>query len=162
MAQMEALSITVDESKAGTRLDVFVAAHIPSCSRSYAASLIAQGKVTVGNATKKPGYRTKSGDRVFAAIPSPQPIEALPESIDLDVVFEDSSLIVINKPPGLVVHPAPGHANGTLVNALLYHCPDLKGIGGDIRPGIVHRLDKDTSGLIVAAKDASALNNLAD
>jgi len=162
MAQMQTLSIAIDESKAGTRLDSFVAAHIPSCSRSYAASLISQGEITVGDAIRKPGYRIKAGDRVSVAIPPPQPIEALPEPIDLDVIYEDGSLIVINKPPGLVVHPAPGHTRGTLVNGLLYHCPDLKGIGGDIRPGIVHRLDKDTSGLIVVAKEPLALNDLAD
>jgi len=161
MEQMQELSIIIDKSEAGKRLDASIPIHIPSCSRSYAASLIAQGKITVGDAVKKPGYRVKTGDRVYVCIPPPQPIEALPEPIGIDVVYEDPSLIVVNKPPGLVVHPAPGHPNGTLVNGLLNHCPDLKGIGGDIRPGIVHRLDKDTSGLIVVAKDPVALNHLA-
>lgn len=155
------ISILIDEPDDGKRLDVVISSHIPSCSRSYASSLITEGKIRVRDARKKPGYHVKTGDDISAHIPPPKPIAALPEPMDIDVCYEDEYLIVVNKPPGLVVHPAPGHNTGTLVNGLLHHCPDLKGIGGDIRPGIVHRLDKDTSGMLVVAKDAPSLNHLA-
>jgi 23S rRNA pseudouridine1911/1915/1917 synthase len=155
-------SISVAPSDAGTRLDVVVATHVPSCSRAYASSLITEGKIQVHGISKKPGYRVKADDVFSIYIPPPRPIASLPEPMDIDICYEDGHLIVVNKPPGLVVHPAPGHYTGTLVNGLLHHCPDLKGIGGEIRPGIVHRLDKDTSGVLVVAKNASTLNHLAE
>ena len=143
------------------RLDAIVAAHLPDCSRSLAANLIGNHKILVDNQPKKPGYRVKFGEQIHGRIPAPVAVEYKPESIPLDILYQDSDVVVLNKPAGLVVHPAPGHASGTLVNALLHHCPDLGGIGGEIRPGIVHRLDKDTSGTMVVAKNAAALEALA-
>jgi len=154
-------TILVDESDQDRRLDAVVAAHLPACSRSLAANLIANHKILVDNQPKKPGYRVRSGQEIIGRIPAPEPVEYKPESIPLDILYQDRYIVVLNKPAGLVVHPAPGHRSGTLVNALLYHCPDLGGIGGEIRPGIVHRLDKDTSGTMVVAKNAQALEILA-
>ena len=154
-------TILVDESDQDRRLDAVVAAHLPDCSRSLAANLIGNHKILVDNQPKKPGYRVKTGEQIFGWIPAPEPVEYKPEPIALDILYQDRHIVVLNKPAGLVVHPAPGHRSGTLVNALLYHCPDLGGIGGEIRPGIVHRLDKDTSGTMVVAKNAQALEILA-
>jgi len=154
-------TILVDESEHNRRLDAVVAAHLPDCSRSLAANLIGNHKILVDNQPKKPGYRVKSGEQILGRIPAPEAVEYKPEPIPLDILYQDSDVVVLNKPAGLVVHPAPGHASGTLVNALLHHCPDLGGIGGEIRPGIVHRLDKDTSGTMVVAKNAAALEALA-
>jgi 23S rRNA pseudouridine1911/1915/1917 synthase len=154
-------TILVDASDSGKRLDLLVASRIPDCSRSVAANLIRNGKIKVQGDAKKPGYRTKTGDEICGHIPLPEPVLFKPEPIPIDILYEDDDIIVVNKPPGLVVHPAPGHYSGTLVNALLYHCPDLEGIGGEIRPGIVHRLDKDTSGVLVVAKNGRAHHNLA-
>ena len=114
--------------------------------------LIREGAVCVNETLRKPGYRVKAGDVIEGAVPPPEPVAFAPEPMPLSVLYEDSDLIVVNKPPGLVVHPAPGHSSGTLVNGLLYHCPELQGIGTKQRPGIVHRLDKDTSGTLVVAK----------
>ncbi len=136
------------------RLDLFLSRQkIIGLSRSRIQTLIRQGMVKVNDSHSKPSHVLCPGDHVYVSIPAPaiHPLE--PEKIEFNVVFEDSSLIVINKPPGLVVHPAPGHYTGTLVHGLLYHCRDLSGIGGILRPGIVHRLDKDTSGLIIVAKN---------
>lgn len=144
--------IIVDESQAGRRLDIVSAAALSDCSRSLAAVLIKKGHIRVRNEIKKPGYRVRSGDPVRICLPPPDPPGFEPQAIAFGILYEDEYLIVVNKPPGLVVHPAPGHFSGTLVNGLLYHCPDLKGIGGRQRPGIVHRLDKDTSGVLVVAK----------
>jgi 23S rRNA pseudouridine1911/1915/1917 synthase len=154
-------TILVDESDQDRRLDAMVAAHLPACSRSLAANLIANHKILVDNQPKKPAYRVRSGQEIIGRIPAPEPVEFKPEPIALDILYQDRHIVVLNKPAGLVVHPAPGHRRGTLVNALLYHCPDLGGIGGEIRPGIVHRLDKDTSGTMVVAKNAQALEILA-
>jgi len=143
------------------RLDAVVAAHLPECSRSLAANLIGNQKVLVDNQPQKPGYRVKSGEQILVRIPEPEPVEYKPEPIPLNILYQDSDIVVLNKQAGIVVHPAPGHGSGTLVNALLYHCPDLEGIGGEIRPGIVHRLDKDTSGAMVVAKNAETLAALA-
>ena len=143
------------------RLDAVVAAHLPDCSRSLAAHLIGSHKIHVDFQPKKPGYRVKAGEKIQGRIPVPEPVEDKPAPSPLDILYQDSDVVVLNKPAGLVVHPAPGHHSGTLVNALLYHCPDLGGIGGEIRPGIVHRLDKDTSGTMVVAKNAQALETLA-
>ena len=156
-----AFTIIAEKSDAGQRLDAVVAAHLPVCSRSLAATLIAGNHILVDRQPKKPGYRIKSGDLIQGHIPAAEPVEYEPEPIPLDILYQDPHIIVINKPPGLVVHPAPGHRRGTLVNALLFHCPDLGAIGGEIRPGIVHRLDKDTSGTMIAAKNAAAQEKLA-
>lgn len=155
------LSISDLSHEVGRRLDTVVASLIPGCSRSYAADLIRKGSIRVRGTVKKPAYRLKAGDEIRGHIPSPEPLHFEPEPIEIDILYEDGHLIVINKQPGLVVHPAPGHYSGTLVNGLLYHCPDLEGIGGKLRPGIVHRLDKDTSGTLIVAKNAVALESLA-
>jgi 23S rRNA pseudouridine1911/1915/1917 synthase len=160
MTHSDAFSIRVDSSAAGERLDVFVGARLPGCSRSFAAQLIAGGNIQVNDRPQKPGHRLKTGDAVTGCIPPPRPSGFLPEPIPLAILYEDAHIVVINKPSGLVVHPAPGHYSGTLVNGLLYHCPDLGGIGSELRPGIVHRLDKDTSGTLVVAKDGAALDGL--
>lgn len=153
--------IIVDKKESNQRLDSLIASHINNCSRSFAAKLIRKGDIRVEHRKKKPGYRLHQGDKVHGCIKQPEPISFEPESIDLDIIHEDSDIIVINKAPGIVVHPAPGHYTGTIVNALLYHCPDLEGIGGELRPGIVHRLDKDTSGILVIAKNSESLAGLA-
>ena len=144
------------------RLDAVVAAYLPDCSRSLAANLIVSQHILVDNQPRKPGYRVKSGQQIFVQIPEPEPVDYTPEPIPLHILYQDSDIVVLNKQAGIVVHPAPGHSSGTLVNALLYHCPDREGIGGEVRPGIVHRLDKDTSGTMVVAKNAGALEGLAN
>jgi 23S rRNA pseudouridine1911/1915/1917 synthase len=155
-----AFSIRVRPSDAGKRLDVLVAARLADCTRTFAAGLIAAEHVRVDGRPKKPGYRVKSGENVSGAIPPPVPVAFKPEPIPLEILYEDEHIIVVNKQPGLVVHPAPGHFSGTLVNGLLFHCPDLGGIGGELRPGVVHRLDKDTSGTLVVAKNDAAHTHL--
>ncbi len=149
-----AFSILVDEHSSGMRLDFFVASRMTDCSRSLATDLIRCGKIKVHGSPKKPGYHVKAGDYICGQIPSPEPIKCQPEPIPLDIIHADQHLIILNKPPGLVVHQAPGHYSGTLVNALLYHFPELINVDGELRPGIVHRLDKDTSGVLIVAKDA--------
>jgi len=154
--------VTVESSHHKLRLDQFISA-VADISRSQAKELIEEGLVSVnGTTVKKPSFKVKEGQRVSFEIPEPEPLELEPENIPLDVVYEDRDVIVINKPAGLVVHPAPGHTSGTLVNAILYHCKDLQGIGGTLRPGIVHRLDKDTAGLIVVAKNDLAQQSLVE
>lgn len=143
------------------RLDSYLAKQIGGISRSRLQALISDGRVTVDERTVKPSYQVKWDEEVVIRIPGPKPSPLTPENISLDIRFEDDHLIVVNKPAGMVVHPACGHRSGTLVNALLYHCEDLAGIGGELRPGLVHRLDKDTSGLLVAAKDDQTLTGLA-
>jgi len=161
MDEKGAFTLYADESEKGKRLDAFISSRLSTLSRSYISTLITGGNIRVCGQFKKPGYRVKKGDRIRGEIPPQTPSPFLPEPMDLDIIFEDQHIIVINKTPGLVVHPAPGHQSGTLVNGLLYHFPDLKGIGGKIRPGIVHRLDKDTSGVIIVAKDAVTHQHLA-
>ncbi len=151
----------VDPRDAGMRLDAYISSNTPNCSRSHAARLIREGHIQINSVIKKPGYRIRSGELIDGDIPPPVAVSFMPEPMDLSIVYEDSAIIVINKPPGLVVHPAPGNYSGTLVNGLLHHCPDLAPIAGEIRPGIVHRLDKDTSGTIIVAKNGGALENLA-
>ena len=138
------------------RIDRFLAAELGEFSRSYIQKLIAEGLVTSGGAPAKASTQLHGGEEIEIEVPPPIQPSAQPEDIPLDVIFEDEHLIAVNKPPGLVVHPAPGHPGGTLVNALLAHCGDLSGIGGTLRPGIVHRLDLGTSGVIVAAKSDAA------
>lgn len=145
------------------RLDAFVASQDESISRSAAVRLCEQGDITVNGKTVKKNYAVREGDEVEVILPDPIPAEAVPQDIPLDIVYEDEDIIVINKPEGMVVHPAAGNEDGTLVNALLYHCGDsLSGIGGVSRPGIVHRIDKDTAGLLVVAKNDAAHISLSD
>jgi len=152
---MERLSLTAD--RAGERADAFLARAIPDLTRSAAQRLLEEGAVTLSGRPVKKNYKTTPGDVLEVALPEPEPVDIVPQDIPLDVVYEDGDVIVVNKPVGLVVHPAPGHPDGTLVNALLYHCGDsLSGINGELRPGIVHRIDRDTSGLIIAAKNDRA------
>ena len=149
---METRILTADQP--GERADALIARLIPDLTRSAAQRLLEEGAVTREGSPVKKNYKTVPGDVFQVELPEPQPVEVLPQDIPLDVVYEDSDVIVVNKPVGLVVHPAPGHPDGTLVNALLYHCGDsLSGINGKLRPGIVHRIDRDTSGLIIAAKN---------
>ncbi len=151
----------VDHAQAGGRLDSLVSTEIDHCSRSFAATLIRQGCITVDGAVKKPGYPVKAGETVSGKIAPPEVCSFRPEAISLHILYEDPELLVVNKAPGMVVHPAPGHSEGTLVNALVYYCPDLAGISGSLRPGIVHRLDKDTSGALVVAKNSRSMHHLA-
>lgn len=156
MHDQSAFKILVEPTDSGKRLDLYIASYISDCSRSVATHLIRSGKIQVEGMVRKPGYRVKAGDKICGYIPPPTAILFKPEPIPINILHEDDDIIVVNKQAGLVVHPAPGHYSGTLVNALLYHCPKLKGIGGALRPGIVHRLDKDTSGVLVVAKNDSA------
>jgi len=159
---MERTALTAGPDAAGERLDSFLAAHLPGLTRSAAARLIEMGQVLVDGRPGRKSGRLEGGELVEAALPDPEPADALPQDIPLDVVYEDGDVIVVNKPAGLVVHPAPGHPDGTLVNALLHHCGgSLSGVGGKLRPGIVHRIDRDTSGLIIAAKNDAAHQALA-
>jgi 23S rRNA pseudouridine1911/1915/1917 synthase len=148
--------IRVRPSDEGKRLDVLLSSLLDDCTRTFAAGLISAEQVRVDGRPKKPGYRVKSGENISGSIPAPVPVEFKPEPIPLNIVYEDDHIIVVNKQPGLVVHPAPGHFSGTLANGLLYHCRELGGIGGDLRSGIVHRLDKNTSGILVVAKNDAA------
>jgi 23S rRNA pseudouridine1911/1915/1917 synthase len=144
---------TADPGQAGERIDALIAAVVPALSRAAVQRLIEGAQVRINDAVvAKPGQRVRAGDAVTVAVPAPQPIEVVAEDLPLTVLYEDADLIVIDKAAGMVVHPAAGHPRGTLVNALLFHCRDLSGIGGALRPGIVHRLDKDTSGVMVATK----------
>jgi 23S rRNA pseudouridine1911/1915/1917 synthase len=145
----------------GERLDRYLTRQLPAHSRAYLQQLIEQKRILVDGRATKPGYRLRAGDRITVSLPPPKPSGVLPEPIPLDVLYEDTHLLVVNKPAGMVVHPSPGNASGTLVNALLAHCTYLSGIGGIERPGIVHRLDKDTSGAIVVAKDDATHRGLA-
>jgi 23S rRNA pseudouridine1911/1915/1917 synthase len=147
--------------RAGERLDVFVSRCLPQLTRSRIKRLIDEGFVAVAGERAKPGLRLASGQRVSVDIPPPAPARAEPEAIALHILFEDGDILAVNKPAGMTVHPAPGHESSTLVNAILAHCTDLSGIGGVLRPGIVHRLDRDTSGVILIAKNDAAHNALA-
>lgn len=159
---MQEFRLQVDSGDNGKRLDAWLAAQDLSLTRSQVQKLIAEGKVRVeGVATNKNNYRLRAGQWVFVVVPDPKPLEILPENIPLPIVYEDACLAVVNKPQGMVTHPAQGNYTGTLVNALLYHIKDLSGINGVLRPGIVHRLDKDTSGLLVVAKNDLAHRSLA-
>ena len=145
------VSFTVEAG--GERLDKITPAHVPDLSRATAQRLIKAGEVTVNGRPSKPSYRVQVGDEVVVRVPIEMPAPVVAENIPLDVIYEDDALLVVNKPAGMVVHPAYGHASGTLVNAVLAHCPQIADVGGPDRAGVVHRLDKDTSGLILIAKD---------
>ena len=152
---MAALTLTAD--RAGERADSLLCRLVPGLTRSGAQRLLERGAVTLDGRPARKNDRPAPGQVLEVLLPDPQPIAVLPQNIPLDVIYEDGDVIVVNKPVGLVVHPAPGHPDGTLVNALLYHCKNsLSGINGELRPGIVHRIDRDTSGLIIAAKNDRA------
>ncbi len=140
----------------GERLDAYLASKFAGLTRSYVKVLIDSGLVTVAERAEKPAFRLKGGEALTLTVPDAQALEAQPEEIPLAIVYEDGDLVVVDKPAGMPVHPGPGHSGATLVNAVLAHCPDLLGIKGTVRPGIVHRLDRDTSGLIIVAKHDAA------
>lgn len=158
---MDTFDLQITETQNGTRLDSFLAEELDGISRSYLQKLIGEQQILVNNKVVKANYKVKTGDILLINIPDAAPIDVLPEEMDLNIVYEDSDLLVVNKPVGLVVHPAHGHYSGTLVNGLLAHCKDLSGINGMLRPGIVHRIDKDTSGLLMIAKNDLAHQHLA-
>lgn len=151
MDRQGACSVTVTTEEHGRRLDLFVADKGLVLSRNQSAQYIKNGFITVNGDTTKPKHKVREGERVTVVPPEVRPLALVPEAMDLPILYADDDLAVINKPRGLVVHPAAGHESGTLVNALLYHFPGMEGIGGELRPGIVHRLDKDTTGLLVVA-----------
>ena len=154
---MEPILLRASEESKNQRLDAFLASSLDGLTRSQATRLIESGEVAVNGRAVSKSYKLAGGEDVAVTLPEPEPVEVVPQDIPLDVVYEDADVIVVNKPSGMVVHPAPGHPDGTLVNALLYHCAGtLSGIGGALRPGIVHRIDRDTSGLIIAAKNDAA------
>jgi len=156
----ESRRFTFEWGRLPTRLDLFLSECLPDLTRSQLKRLIDEERVLLNGTATKAGFRLRGGEELTVCLPPPIPAEAAPEEIPLNVLYEDRHLIVIDKPAGMVVHPAAGHQGGTLVNALLHHCRDLSGIGGELRPGIVHRLDKDTSGVMLATKDDAAHNHL--
>jgi 23S rRNA pseudouridine1911/1915/1917 synthase len=154
--------LRVQSPDAELRLDIFLGAKLPDLSRSAAARLLKCGAIQVDGRRVKPGYRLNGNETIVGRLPAPTRLVAAPEAIFLDILYEDRDIVVVNKSTGLVVHPAPGNTVGTLVNALLFHCEDLRGLAGDIRPGIVHRLDKDTSGVLIVAKNEVSQRCLAE
>ena len=162
MQESDMITFAAEADDVGKRIDVFAAENYEELSRSGLKKIIDAGGVTVNNKTVKANYKLRTGNIVTMNIPESVPLEIIPQNIPLDILYEDDDVIVINKPQGMVVHPAPGHYTDTLVNALLYHCGDsLSGINGIMRPGIVHRIDMDTSGVIMAAKNNNAHRSLA-
>ena len=162
MQESDMITFAAEADDVGKRIDVFAAENYEELSRSGLKKIIDGGGVTVNNKTVKANYKLRTGDIVTMNIPESVPLEIIPQNIPLDILYEDDDVIVINKPQGMVVHPAPGHYTDTLVNALLYHCGDsLSGINGIMRPGIVHRIDMDTSGVIMAAKNNNSHRSLA-
>lgn len=153
--------VVVAEADAGQRADIYLAAQL-GVSRSNMQKLLDEGRVSRGMKVLKANYKVRPGEELTIAIPEPELLEVQPEDIPLDIIFEDEDVVVVNKPRGMVVHPAPGNYTGTLVNALLYHCKNLSGINSVIRPGIVHRLDKDTSGIMIVAKNDAAHISLSE
>ncbi|MEG6617097.1 RluA family pseudouridine synthase [Peptococcaceae bacterium 1198_IL3148] len=153
--------LDVEATDAGLRLDKYLSQELDNFTRSYIQKLLADGQVTVNNHKQKASYKVQTGDEIILQQPDPVELTVEPENIPLDICYQDADVIVVNKPRGMVVHPAEGNYSGTLVNALLYHCQDLSGINGILRPGIVHRIDKDTTGLLMVAKNDAAHLNLA-
>jgi len=153
--------VVVEESEPAGRLDVYLAGRLPDLSRSRIAQLLEAGKIRLNGRVPRKSERPAPGDVIEIELPRPEPTSLEAEAIPLTIVYQDADIAVVDKPAGLVVHPAPGHRTGTLVHALLHHIPDLSGIGGVLRPGIVHRLDKDTSGLLLVAKNDAAHRRLA-
>lgn len=158
---MEEIILKITEENNGERIDKYLSTVIEGKTRSFIQGLIEEKVVTVNGKIIKSNYKLKSNDEIVVLLPEPIELDVKAEEIDLNIVYEDSDVIVINKPKNMVVHPAPGNYTGTLVNGLLYHCKDLSGINGVIRPGIVHRIDKDTTGILVIAKNDEAHNSLA-
>lgn len=160
---VDAFIFTADDAQAGERIDKFLCANISSLTRSAVQKVIDAGTVTVGGIAVTKNYKVRAGDKIAVQMPQNRELDVEPQNIPLDIRYEDDDLLVVNKPKGMVVHPAPGNPDGTLVNALLYHCKgSLSGINGVIRPGIVHRIDKDTSGLLIVAKTDFAHLSLAE
>ena len=163
---MEEFEFVINETSIesiGLRLDKYLTDKLPEYSRSYIQKLLEDGQILVNGRPSKSNYKLRNGDLITVTIPEAEPLDVEPEDIPLDIVYEDSDVIVINKPKGMVVHPAPGHTHGTMVNALLYHCKDsLSSINGIMRPGIVHRIDMDTTGLLVACKNDTAHRIMSD
>lgn len=158
----DSLIFTVSSESSGERIDKFISDRAERFSRSAAAKIIEEGGVSVNGSTVSKNYKCRENDKITMLVPQAKPLEAKPQNIPVEIVYEDKDLLVVNKPKGMVVHPAAGNYEGTLVNALLYHCGDsLSGINGVIRPGIVHRIDKDTSGLLIVAKNDTAHLSLA-
>ncbi|KGR87612.1 RluA family pseudouridine synthase [Lysinibacillus odysseyi] len=151
---------TIEEQYAGERIDKALSSQQSEWSRTQISNWITDGLVKVNGAAIKAKYKVKAGDIVEIDVPEAEPLEVVAEDLQLDIVYEDTDVLVVNKPRGMVVHPAPGHMTGTLVNGLMYHCHDLSGINGVLRPGIVHRIDKDTSGLLMVAKNDKAHESL--
>lgn len=159
---MEYITIAAEKEDVGTRIDVFLAENMENLSRSGVQKLIEDGHIRLNGGKVKANYKLREKDIMDVQIPDVKEVEILPENIPLDILYEDKDVIVVNKPQGMVVHPAPGHTSGTLVNALMYHCgEELSGINGEKRPGIVHRIDKDTSGVLMIAKNDAAHQSLA-
>lgn len=162
MSETEIREWVIDQAYARDRIDKYITeSWEDEISRSQVQLWITSGHVKVNGHSVKSNYKLAEGDHLEVTVPEPSVVEIVPEDIKLDVAYEDRDVIVVNKPRGMVVHPAPGHSSGTLVNALMYHCKDLSGINGELRPGIVHRIDKDTSGLMMAAKNDKAHASLA-
>ena len=163
---MEEFEFVINEASIesiGSRLDKYLTDKLSEYSRSYIQKLLENGQILVNGRPSKSNYKLRNGDEITVSIPEAEPLDVEPEDIPLDIVYEDSDVIVINKPKGMVVHPAPGHIHGTMVNALLYHCKDsLSSINGIMRPGIVHRIDMDTTGLLVACKNDAAHRIMSD
>ncbi len=157
---MDKQQITISEEQKGQRLDKILSLINEEWSRSQVQQWIKSGNVTVNGTSPKANYKCQEGDVIEVTIEEPEELDITPEDIPLDIYYEDADVIVVNKPKGMVVHPAPGHTGGTLVNALMHHCKDLSGINGVMRPGIVHRIDKDTSGLLMVAKNDMAHEKL--
>ena len=159
---MEDLTIEITEEMAGERVDKAVSSIDEDWSRSQIANWVKEGAVKVNGITVKPNYKVRLQDVIIVTPPELEELDVVPEDLNLEIVYEDEDVLVVNKPKGMVVHPAPGHAKGTLVNGLMHHCTDLSGINGVVRPGIVHRIDKDTSGLLMVAKNDVAHTSLVD
>ena len=158
----EILNIRVEKEEAGSRLDKFLSGELPELSRSRIQKLLSQGNITRNGQTAKNSEKVAEGDHLMITLPPPEPLDIRPENIPLEIVYEDEDLLVVNKPRGMVVHPAPGHYSGTLVNGLMAHCKDdLSGINGVLRPGIVHRIDKDTTGILIVCKNDMAHQSIA-
>ena len=163
MSELTTKIFEITEENVGARIDVFLSEAEEEITRSHAQKLLADGFVLINGKSANKNYKLRKGDVLELTMPEPEPCEAQPENIPIDIVYEDEDIIVVNKPKGMVVHPAAGNYTGTLVSALLYHCGErLSGIGGVIRPGIVHRIDKDTSGLLVVAKNDTAHLSLSE
>ncbi|MCT4688485.1 RluA family pseudouridine synthase [Vallitalea sp.] len=159
---MDSYTFLIEAEDAGIRIDKFISDRLPNYSRSFIQKLIKENHLTVNNSAIKSNYKLKVTDEINIVIPEPKELDIVAENIPLDIVYEDKDVILVNKPQGMVVHPAPGHYTGTLVNAIMYHCKDdLSGINGVMRPGIVHRIDKDTSGVLIICKNDKAHESIA-